>query len=190
MLFSLSHSLGLLNDRLMGILNLSVALSIAMTPLLFLLYSRFAHKLSSPTEPKPYDDIDEKNPVILAGYGRFGQIIARYLRGQSINVTVLEKNPDQVEFIRKFGFQSYFGDASRLDLLKQAGIEHAKLFIIAVDDAEGAVEMVKTVKANYPHIIIFARARNRRHAYDLHRAGVDYFHRELLDRRSLWAKRR
>ena len=180
-LFSLSQNLGLFDSRITGILNLSVALSIALTPLLFLLYMRFRHKLSPTAPEKHYDEFEEKNPVIIAGYGRFGQIIARYLRGQSIQVTILEKNPDQVEFIRKFGFQSYFGDASRHDLLKQAGIENAKIFIIAVDDADAAVEMAKLVKAHYPKVIIFARARNRRHAYDLHKAGVDYFHRELLD---------
>ena len=180
-LFSLSQNLGLFDSRIAGILNLSVALSIALTPLLFLLYMRFRHKLSPTAPEKHYDEFEEKNPVIIAGYGRFGQIIARYLRGQSIQVTILEKNPDQVEFIRKFGFQSYFGDASRHDLLKQAGIEHSKIFIIAVDDADAAVDMAKLVKAHYPKVIIFARARNRRHAYDLHRAGVDYFHRELLD---------
>src|SRR5262249_44215901 len=121
------------------------------------------------------------NPVILAGYGRFGQIIGRFLQGQGVGVTILEKDPDQIELLRKFGSKGYFGDASRLDLLQSAGAAKAKLLIIAVDAADRCLEIVRLAHEHFPNLKIFARARNRRHAYELYKAGVDYFRREMFD---------
>jgi CPA2 family monovalent cation:H+ antiporter-2/glutathione-regulated potassium-efflux system ancillary protein KefC len=100
---------------------------------------------------------------------------------QGVQVTVLEKSPEQVELLRKFGSKAYFGDATRLDLLRSAGAEAARMLVVAVDDADSAVEIVKLSKQNFPQLKVFARARNRRHAFDLDRAGADYYHRELLD---------
>lgn len=180
-LFGLSANLGIISPELQKILTLSVALSIMMTPLLMIAYSRLIIPKLTQTQTHDYDAITEKNRVILAGYGRFGQIIARFLRAQAIPVTVLENNPDQIELIRRFGFHTYFGDASRLDLLHQAGAEEADLLIIAIDDAEASVEIVRMSKLHFPNLKIYARARNRRHAYELDKAGVDYYHRELLD---------
>ena len=130
---------------------------------------------------KEYDPINERNGIILAGYGRFGQIIGRFLNGEHIKVTVLEKNPEQIELLRKFGYKGYFGDANRLDLLKSAGAEHAKLLIVAVGNPNTNLEIVKLAKKEFPHLKIFVRARNRLHAYELDKAGVDYFRRELFD---------
>lgn len=93
----------------------------------------------------------------------------------------MEKNPEQVELLRKFGYTGYFGDANRLDLLKSAGAAHAKLLIVTVGNPDTNLEIVKLAKEEFPQLKIFARARNRRHAYELHKAGVHYFKRELFD---------
>ncbi|KTD64944.1 monovalent cation:proton antiporter-2 (CPA2) family protein [Legionella shakespearei] len=162
--------------------TLVVALSMLATPFLMLLYHKFVvPKLMSMLPKHNYDAINEKNGIILAGYGRFGQIIGRFLNGEHVKVTVLEKNPEQIELLRKFGYKGYFGDANRLDLLKSAGADHAKLLIVTVGNADVNLAIVKLAKQEFPHLKIFARARNRRHAYELHRAGVDYFKRELFD---------
>jgi CPA2 family monovalent cation:H+ antiporter-2/glutathione-regulated potassium-efflux system ancillary protein KefC len=159
-----------------------VALSIAATPPLTTLYARFVlPRFMSQLPERDYDAIDEQNPVIIAGFGRVGQIVGRFLSGQGVAVTILEKNPDQVELVRKFGQKSYFGDATRLDLLHSAGAATARMLVVAVDDADAAVEIVRLSKLHFPKLKVFARARNRRHAYDLHKAGVDYYHRETLD---------
>lgn len=165
-----------------GFFTLVVALSMLATPFLMLLYHKFVvPKFMSMLPKQNYDAINEKNGIILAGYGRFGQIIGRFLNGEHIKVTVLEKNPEQIELLRKFGYKGYFGDANRLDLLKSAGADHAKLLIVTVGNADINLEIVKLAKQEFPHLKIFARARNRRHAYELHKAGVDYFKRELFD---------
>ncbi|WP_454783965.1 monovalent cation:proton antiporter-2 (CPA2) family protein [Legionella sp. WA2024007413] len=162
--------------------TLVVALSMLATPFLMLFYHRFViPKFMSFLPEREYDSFNEKNGIILAGYGRFGQIIGRLLNGENIKMTVLEKNPEQIELLRKFGYVGYFGDASRLDMLKSAGAEHAKLLIVAVGNVEANLKIVKLAKQHFPHLKIYARARNRRHAFELHRVGVDYFIRELFD---------
>lgn len=128
-----------------------------------------------------YDNVEEQNLIIIAGFGRFGQLIGRFLSAQGIKTTVLEKDPDQIELLRKFGFKGYFGDATRLDLLNSAGAAKAKLLVVAVDNPETSLEIVRLGKTEFPHLKIFARARNRRHAYELSKAGVNYFKREVFD---------
>src|SRR6185312_829504 len=98
-----------------------------------------------------------------------------------IKITVLEKDPDQIALLRKFAFKGYFGDASRLDVLRTAGIENAKLLIVAVDEIATSLEIVSMVRTAFPKLTIFARARNRQHAYELNKLGVHYFKRELFD---------
>ncbi len=162
--------------------TLVVALSMLATPFMMLLYHRYVVPMFMSLLPeREYDSINEKKGIILAGYGRFGQIIGRLLNGENISVTVLEKNPEQVELLRKFGYTGYFGDANRLDLLKSAGAEQAQLLIVTVGNADVNLQIVKMAKQHFPHLKIYARARNRRHAYELHKAGVDYFKRELFD---------
>jgi glutathione-regulated potassium-efflux system ancillary protein KefC len=181
-LFQYAGGLFILDAAQSAFLMLTVAISIALTPLLMAFYSRFlVPRFMSVLPERDYDAIAERNPVILAGYGRFGQVIGRFLTAQGVKITVLEKDPDQIEMLRKYGRHGYFGDASRLDLLKSAGAEAAKLLIIAVDDADTCLEIARLAKEKFPHLKIFARARNRRHAYELHRAGVHYFRRETFD---------
>jgi voltage-gated potassium channel Kch len=162
---------------------LIVALSMAMTPLLMIFYSRTLMPLFMSRLPETtYDQIDaHERSVILAGYGRFGQIIGRFMRAQGVKLTILESDPDQLELIRRFGNKVYFGDATRLDLLKSAGADKAAMLIVAIDNADKALEVVSLAKREFPHLKILARARNRRHAYELHKAGADFFRRETFD---------
>lgn len=161
---------------------LVVALSMLVTPFLMLVYYRIVlPRFMSILPERNYDNFQENNNIILAGYGRFGQIIGRLLNGEKIHLTVLENNAEQIELLRKFGYHGYFGDASRLDLLKSAGAETAKLLIVTVGNVEANLKVVKLAKLEFPHLKIFARARNRRHAYELHKLGVDYCIRELFD---------
>ncbi|CAM3144842.1 monovalent cation:proton antiporter-2 (CPA2) family protein [Asticcacaulis taihuensis] len=180
-LLQMIGGLKLINPEIQKFLVLLVALSIALTPILVAIYGRFIQPMFMSTLPAHYDEIDEHNGVIIAGFGRFGQIVGRFMVSQGVEITVLEKSPEQVELLRKFGSKAYFGDATRLDLLRSAGAEEARLLVVAVDDADSAVEIVKLARQNFPHLKVFARARNRRHAFDLDRAGADYYHRELLD---------
>ncbi len=181
-LLQLIGGLKLIDAEAQKFLILLVAISIALTPILVALYGQYAQRrFMSALPQRDFDTIDEHNPVIVAGFGRFGQIAGRFIMAQGVKVTVLEKNPDQVEALRKFGFKAYFGDATRVDLLRSAGAAEARLLIIAIDDADAAVEIVKLAKQHFKRLKIIARARNRRHAYDLFKAGVDSYHREMLD---------
>ncbi|EHL30329.1 monovalent cation:proton antiporter-2 (CPA2) family protein [Legionella drancourtii] len=181
-LFQYAFSTKVINETIMGFFTLVVALSMLATPFLMLLYYRFIlPRFLSLLPEKEYDSINEKNDIILAGYGRFGQIIGRLLNGEKIKITVLENNAEQIELIRKFGYIGYFGDASRLDVLKSAGAQYAKLIIVTVGNPDVNLRIVELVKQEFPHLKIYARARNRRHAYELHKLGVDYFIREVFD---------
>lgn len=181
-LFQFAHANQVISAETASFYTMVVALSMASTPFLMLIYSRFiVPGYVSRLPIQQFDEIDEKQAVILAGYGRFGQVIGRFLTGHGIKITILEKDPEQIELLRKFGFKGYFGDAARLDLLQNAGAAHAKLLIVAVDDADTCVKIVKLAKQAFPHLLVFARARNRRHAYELHKLGVDYFKREIFD---------
>ncbi|MBL0319276.1 MAG: cation:proton antiporter [Alphaproteobacteria bacterium] len=182
-LFQYAGGLNILSQEQSAFLTLCVALSMALTPFLMILNDRLViPQFMSVLPSRQYDTINEKdNPVIIAGFGRFGQIIGRFLNAQGIKTTVLEKDPDQIELLRKFGHRGYFGDATRLDLLINAGAARAKLLVVAVDDADQCLQIVRLAKEQFPNLKIFARARNRRHAYELHKAGVDYFRREIFD---------
>ena len=181
-LFQYASGLNLLSADQSAFLTLTVALSMATTPFCMMFNEKFViPRFMSLLPQRDYDEIHENNPVIIAGYGRFGQVIGRFLSGQGVKITVLEKDPDQVELLHKFGSVGFFGDASRLDLLTNAGAAKARLLVVAVDDADKCLEIVRLAKENFPNLKIFARARNRRHAYELHKLGVDYFRREMFD---------
>jgi monovalent cation:proton antiporter-2 (CPA2) family protein len=182
-LFPFLQSLYLMTAPQANMLTLAVALSMALTPLLLIIYERYIlpHFMSRLPE-RAFDTIEANdNPIIIAGYGRFGQIIGRFLTAQGIKATILEKDPDEIELLRKFGNKVYFGDASHPELLKSAGAATAKILIVAIDDADKAIEIVRYCKKEFPHLKIFARARNRRHAYELNKAGADYYRREVFD---------
>ena len=143
------------------------------TPILF----AGAEAGCGPVEAAPapaYDTIDpDPTPVIICGFGRFGQIIGRVLFMHNIEFTALERDPGQVEVVRRFGTKVYYGDPTRPDVLRAAGAEQAKLLVVALDDPPGALRMVEVVKRNFPNLAILARARNRWYAHLLMDRDVD-----------------
>lgn len=147
-----------------NILNAIVAVSMLVTPILLLLYDRF---LNLQCGERPQDAIPENNSVIIAGFGRFGQIVGRVLIAKGITPTLIDNDPNQVDLTRQFGWRCYYGDASRLDILEEAGIAEAKLLVIAVNDAAATLEMAKLVKERWPQVKIVVRARSRTDAFDL-----------------------
>jgi glutathione-regulated potassium-efflux system ancillary protein KefC/glutathione-regulated potassium-efflux system protein KefB len=170
-LFTLAARQRLISDGTADLLVLAVTLSMMLGPLLLLGYEAIARRLAPPAAP--YDVIDAHDiPVIIAGFGRFGQIVARVLRVKGLSFTALDISQGNVDFVRRFGNEVYYGDASRLDLLRAAGAQTAEVLVIAVDDVEASVRIAVLVREQFPHLKVFARARNRQHAFSLWDAGV------------------
>jgi glutathione-regulated potassium-efflux system protein KefB len=159
----------LLPPETLSLLNAAVAVSMLTTPLLFLAYDRLLARRLEPGEP---DVVDEGNPVIIAGFGRFGQVVSRVLNGLRIRTTLIEHDPNQVELVRRFGNPAYYGDATRLDVLEHAGLARARLLVVAIDDADAALRVVKQVRRLYPHLALIARAHSRTDAYEYMELGV------------------
>jgi monovalent cation:proton antiporter-2 (CPA2) family protein len=161
----------------------AVALSMGITPLLFIILERVVLPRVSrqATEERPQDEIERKEvTVVIAGYGRFGQMVGRILRANRIPVTILDLDPEMVEVVGRIGVKVYYGDASRTDLLHAAGCEHAKLFVIAVDDKEVATKIAENVRQHFPHLTILARARDRQHYWELRKLGCVQVFRETF----------
>jgi len=153
-------------------LNAAVAVSMLSTPLLMALYERVLAPRFARIEPRAADAIEERNPVIVAGFGRFGQVVQRVLAGLGTGVTVIDYDPNQIELVRRFGNKAYYGDASRLDLLEAAGAAGAKLLVVAVDRPETALQIATLAKEHFPHLKLIARARSRSDAFDYLDLGV------------------
>ncbi len=162
------------------LLVLVVSLSMAATPLLLWLFDRFiAPRLNKP-ESRSYDTFEHHRPqVIIAGFGRFGQIVGRILGIRGIRYIALDSDPTQVELVKSFGNEVYYGDVSRLELLRAAGADEAKLLILALEDVQISMQLAKMVRASFPHLKIFARARNREHASCLMKLGCEMVTREM-----------
>ena len=150
-----------------------------MTPVLIKLDDFFC-KRDKPQETEFDSNMHEENPVIIAGFGRFGQITGRLLTAIKVPFTALEINPDQVDFVRKFGNKIYYGDASRLDMLRAAHADTARIFLLAIDDVETSLKTVNIVKQHFPNMAIYARARDRKHAYQLMDLDVTIIRRETF----------
>ncbi len=181
-LLDMASGQSVLDTHQTRVLTAVVALSMAVTPLLFLVYERLVAPRFKQIKPeRAADEIDEKeNPVILIGYGRFGHIVGRFIRSQGYGVTVLDSDADQVELVAKFGSKTFYGDATRPELLAAAGAANAKLLVLALADEEGSLKIVEHAKRTYPHLRILARAYGRQHADVLHRAGVEDVFRDTL----------
>jgi glutathione-regulated potassium-efflux system ancillary protein KefC len=163
-----------------GLLTAAVALSMAATPLLLIAFDRLtARRASAERSPDAIDD--DTAPVIIAGFGRYGQIVGRVLLAQGIRITVLDHDPDQIESIRKFGYRVFYGDATRLDLLQAAGAAKARLLVVAIDDVAESLALVDRVKESFPNLAIVARARNVRHWLELADRGVAAIERETFE---------
>jgi monovalent cation:proton antiporter-2 (CPA2) family protein len=182
-LFSFATQNAVLPSDVANVLVASVALSMAAAPLLLTIEEKLVRPIfqKCPKPERDADEIDEHdNPVILAGFGRFGHIVGRLLRANGFPTTVLDHDADQVETLAKYGMKSFYGDASRLDLLHAAGAARAKLFVLAIDDEAKTLEIIKTVRQEFPRLRILARAASRQHAYEILRLGVDQVYRETL----------
>lgn len=178
-LFTTATTYEILTQGVSETLILVVSLSMAFTPLLVTFNEKLLKPWLDRRTPPPFDRIDEPGaPVIIAGFGRVGQIIGRILRVKNIAFTALEISPSQVDFVRKFGSKLYYGDASRIELLRAAHAEQARVFVLAIDDIEASIKTAETVKRHFPNLEVIARVRNRHHAHMLMDLGVRTFVRE------------
>jgi glutathione-regulated potassium-efflux system ancillary protein KefC len=162
-------------------LVLVVGVSMALTPLAAMAGDRISQALHR-QEPPPPDNIEPEGArVIIAGFGRVGQIAGRLLMASGIKVTVLDNDPDLIETLRRFGFRVFYGDATRLDLLEAAQAGKARLLINAIDDMEASLKLTDLVKEQFPDIRMIARARNVTHVFELRSRGVELIERETFE---------
>lgn len=169
-----------------AILQLVVAISMFLTPLLFIFFEKvILPKYEAESNNKEFDEIDESSNIIIAGIGRFGQIVTRLLAANGIKAVVLDHEAGQVENLRQINIKSYFGDATRPEMLETAGIEKADVFVVAIDNREESVTLVHYIKQNHPNVKVLARAFDKGHSYELKLAGADFtinetYHSALL----------
>lgn len=180
-LLSFSEQNAVVAPELAKILSLVVALSMLLTPALFVLYSRLVLPRLRNGDGREPDAIEQPGTVIIAGVGRFGQIVNRMLLASSVRTVVLDHEAAILDMLRELGIKAYYGDASRPDLLQAAGIADAAVFVVAIDNRERAVQMVEYVRRNYPQVQIIARAFDVNHLYLLKQAGADVAVREVFD---------
>jgi glutathione-regulated potassium-efflux system ancillary protein KefC/glutathione-regulated potassium-efflux system protein KefB len=180
-LFGSAAGLGVLDVPTREVLVLIVTISMIFATPVMLLHERLLAMWCARAVEREYDTIDAPPaPVIIAGFGRFGQIVSRVLRMADIPFTALDASYAQVDFVRRFGNRIYYGDASRLELLQAAHAGEAKLFVLAIDDVEASVKTARMVRKHFPDIYIFARARNRVHYFRLRDIGVRAIYRETF----------
>ena len=182
-LFSFALQNGVLGHEISDPLIAAVAISMALTPLLMLvneklLQPRFGTKEK---DSRQADEIDEQHKVIIAGFGRFGSTVGRFLQANGVQATYMDDDPNNVDFLRKMGFKVFYGDVSRHDLLHAAGAEEAELLIIAVGDSEKALEIVETAQKHFPKLTIFTRTNGFIDSYDMLDRDVKYVYRSYLD---------
>jgi len=177
-LFAAGTRAHVMEQPVADLLSVAVTLSMAATPLLLALDELIAPK---PAPVRTFDDMPVRDGhVVIAGFGRVGQIVARVLRAKRIPLTALDSNPEQVDFVRRFGAQIYYGDASRPEILEAAQTGRARAFVLAIDDVEASLRTARMVRHNYPHVPIYARARDRRHTHRLMDEGVKVMRRETF----------
>jgi glutathione-regulated potassium-efflux system protein KefB len=170
---------GVIDQHLASLLTLAVTFSMAATPLLLLIDDAIVRG----SKPKPPDyevPPDGEQHVIIAGFGRFGQIVARVLRARQIPFTALDSNVEQVDFVKRFGAQIYYGDAGRIDILRAAGADKARAFVLAIDNVDASLRVAEIVRSHFPNLPIYARARDRTHVHRLMDLGVEIIERETF----------
>jgi glutathione-regulated potassium-efflux system ancillary protein KefC len=178
--FGAAKVAGILSDQWASLLTMAVALSMTTTPLLLILHDKWICPKTDASEREP-DAIEADGPVIIAGFGRFGQIVGRLLLASGQRATVLDHDPDQIELLRRFGYKVFYGDATRLDLLRAAGAGEARLLVNAIDDIEDSLQLTDIVRENFPKLKIVARARNVSHLVELRTRGVEIVERETFE---------
>ena len=181
-IFATAVAEGKLDPGLRELLTIVVTVSMIATPLLFILNERlFRSRDRQPGDDRSYDTVEETaHSVVIAGMGRFGQIVARILTLRGVALTALESSATQVDFLRRFGVRVYYGNARDLDVLRAAKVGAAKYFLVAIEDTDVSVQTAEVVRKHYRDVKIFARARDRHHAHRLMDVGVDYLIREAF----------
>ncbi len=177
--FSLGQ--GVIPQDVAQTLLLVIALTMLITPLLFILYEVISRRMAESHGELEADEIDEQGPVIIAGIGRFGQIVNRLVQGSGFNTVVLDHDIETIALMRRFGFKSFLGDPSRPDILHAAGIDTASILVVALDDPKAATRLVAYARKVRPDIHIIARAYDRVHVYNLYKAGANDIVREMFD---------
>ncbi len=181
-LFAFARAQGVLSEALSAPLVAAVAISMALTPFLLIAGERLASRMARPAQRAAPAHIHTHKPrVIIAGFGRFGQVIHRLLAANGVTTSILDHSADHVDMVRSFGTEANYGDAARIDLLRVAGAGDAQLLVIAIDDAERALQLAENARKHFPHLKIIARAFDRRHVYELLNRGVDGFERETFE---------
>ena len=180
-LLSFSKQNNVIPADLAATLSLVVALSMLLTPALFILHEKVVQPRLGGSDKQEPDLIEERGSVVIAGSGRFGQIVNRLLVASGVPTVVLDHEASMIDMLRKVGIKSYYGDASRPELLLSAGIDKAQAFVVAIDDRDRAIEMVEHVRRHYPQVKILARAFDVNHLYLLQKAGADLAVREMFD---------
>ncbi|MFN4164216.1 MAG: glutathione-regulated potassium-efflux system protein KefC [Ferrovibrio sp.] len=180
-LFGSAASVGVMDPETVALLTVVVALSMATAPLLVVVNDRLIEPRFSRVETRAHDvPEDEGNPVIVAGFGRFGQIVVRLLYANRIGVTVLDHDPEIIDTLRRFGFKVFYGDATRIDLLEAAGAAKARVLVIAVDSQEASLALADLARQHFPHLKIIARARDLPHAVELMNRDIPVIERETF----------
>lgn len=181
-LISFAVGTNVLPPELSQTLLLVVALSMLLTPLLFIVYDQVSARMEEAGGPQqPHDEIDEQQPIIIAGIGRFGQVVNRMVQMTGMKTTVLDHDLEMIELMRRFGFKGFFGDPTRPELLHAAGLDKARVLVVALDDKEAGLRLVSYARRMRPDIHIVARARDRVHVYELYSAGANDIVRETFD---------
>ena len=185
--FQAAQQAGVMDAQTTSFLVASVAVSMLLTPLLLLIADRWwvpalARRAGRSGGPKPAELSEpQAAPVIIAGFGRYGQVVGRLLNANGLSATVLEHDAEQVEAVRKFGSRVFYGDATRLDLLRTAGAAEARVLVLAIDDVAQSVKVAKLAQQHFPNLTIVARARNVTHYAQLRQLGIASVERETLD---------
>jgi glutathione-regulated potassium-efflux system ancillary protein KefC len=180
--FGAAQTARVLSPNVASILIVVVALSMVSTPLLLIAYDKLVAPRFRGANKREADPIEaNENHVIIAGFGRFGQIVGRLLTVNRIKLTVLDHDPDQIDLVRRFGSKVFYGDATRIDLLHAAGAAHARALVVAIDDIDDSLKLVDAVRVAFPGLTIMARARNVTHYYDLLDRGVSIIERETFE---------
>ena len=182
-LISFSKQNNLFDERLSALLLLMVTVSMAISPLLLIFNEKVLSPVFSRKQNKAeYDYVESSdNPIIIAGFGRFGLVIGRLLLANNYKVTIIDSNPANVEILRKFGFKLYYGDVTRPQVLEQAGMKHAKIVILSMAEYDEALKVADYLKKNYPHVKILARAKDIYHAFEFFKRNVNIVQREVFD---------
>lgn len=182
-LLSFANQLSIVDQSLLDLLLVVTAISMTVSPILAIVNERFILPRvgTKEAEEKPADAIEKKNKIILVGFGHFGSTVGRFLRANGVEPTILDHDSSRVDLLRKMGFEVYYGDATRVDLLESAGADQAEILISAIDNPEANISLVKTLRKHFPDLQLVMRAKSRVDAYELLKLGVDHIYRESID---------